>query len=678
MPDNPLTQIRFRIPFDEIRPEHVEPAIDQLIAKARERIDAIAADESERTFENTLLALDDATEALSFAMGIVGHLEGVRTTDELRKAYNAVQPKSAAFFASIPLNEALYQQIKRYAETDEAKSLEGLRARYLQKTLDDFRRSGAELDAAGKKRLEQINVELTELTTKFGQNVLDATNAFELIVTEESRLQGLPDSAIEAARESAKAKGKEGWRFTLQGPSYIPVMSYLDDRTIREKLWKAYNTRASGGEHDNRELIPKILELRKEKAQLLGYETFADLNLEDRMAKSGAKAQEFLRDLRARTEQAFKKENENLRTFRMSIEGPAAVHMEPWDIGYYSEKLRKSQYDFDDEDLKPYFSYEAVKQGMFELANRLYGIQVKLEEDLPGWHPDVQAYRVEDEDGSHLGSFYADYFPRDDKRPGAWMDSFVTGRKTRGGWEPHLGLMCGNLNPPVGDKPALLTHRDVETLFHEFGHLLHHLLTRVEIRALAGTHVAWDFVELPSQIMENWCWEREALDLFARHWETGELIPDELFQKLKRARNFRAANGQMRQLSFGTLDLALHIDYDPVRDGDPVKYVRKIHQDFSPVPLPKKYSMLTAFGHLFGDPVGYGAGYYSYKWSEALDADAFTRFAKEGVFSREVGMAFRDAILSRGDSDDPEELFRRFMGRDPDPEALLVRLGLAA
>lgn len=678
MSANPLTEIRFRIPFDEIRAEHVEPAIDQLIAEASKRIDEIAADSGERTFENTLLALDDATETLSFALGIAGHLEAVRTTDELRKAYNAAQPKAAAFFASIPLNEKLYAQVKRFAETEEAKALTGIRARYLKKTLDGFRRAGAELDTDGKKRLEAINVELAELTTKFGQNVLDATTGFELIVTEEVKLKGLPESAIEAARESAQSKGKDGWRFTLQGPSYTAVMTYLDDRSIREKMWRAYNTRATGGKHDNRELIPKILALRSEKAHLLGYDNFADLVLEERMAKKGRRAQAFLEELREKTQEAFKKEDEDLRAFRMSIEGASAVHIEPWDVGYYAEKLRKSEYDFDDEDLKPYFSYEAVKQGMFELAGRLYGIRVEEDPDLPGWHPDVQAYRVVDEDGAHLGSFYADYFPRDDKRPGAWMDSFVTGAKTADAWEPHLGLMCGNLNPPVGGKPALLTHRDVETLFHEFGHLLHHLLSRVEIKGLAGTSVAWDFVELPSQIMENWCWEREALDLFAKQWETGEPIPDELFQKMLRARNFRAANGQMRQLSFGTLDLALHIDYDPEKDGDPVKYALKIQQQFSPVPLPKSYSMLTAFNHLFSDPVGYGAGYYSYKWSEALDADAFTRFRREGVFSREAGLAFREAILSKGDSDEPEELFRRFMGRDPDPQALLVRLGLAA
>jgi oligopeptidase A len=678
MSPNPLTAIRFRVPFDAIAAEHVEPAIDELLAEAQQRLDALAGAASERTFDNTMLELERVTEKLSFAMGIVGHLEAVRTTPELRKAYNAVQPKVSAFYSSIPLNERLWAQVERYSSTTDAKALNPVRARFLAKTMDDFRRSGAELDAAGKERLKEINVELSKLTTKFSENVLDSTNAFELMIDDEARLAGLPESAREQARESAKAKGKEGWRFTLQGPSYTALMTYLDDPHVREKVWRAHSTRATSDKLDNRPLIARILELRREKARLLGYESFADLVLEDRMAKTGRRAQEFLSDLRERTVEAFQAENEKLRAFRMSIEGAAAVHMEPWDLAYYAEKLRKAEFDFDEEDLKPYFSYEEVKKGLFEVARRLFGIEVRAESDAPVWHPDVQYYGVHDEDGSRLGAFYADYFPREDKRGGAWMDSFLTGRPVDGGWEPHLGLMCGNLNPPAAGKPALLSHRDVETLFHEFGHLLHHLLSRVEIRSLAGTSVAWDFVELPSQIMENWCWEREALDLFARRYETGEPVPDELFAKMKRARTFRAASFQMRQLSFGVLDLALHIDYDAERDGDVMDYAYDILKDFSAVPLPRDYAMIAGFTHLFASPVGYGAGYYSYKWSEALDADAFSRFAKEGVFNRETGRAFRASILSKGDSEDPEKLFRDFMGRDPDPRALLARLGLAA
>jgi len=674
---NPLTEIRFRIPFDEIRAEHVEPAVDELLAEAQNRLDALAADTAPRTFENTLLELEAVTEKTEYALGVVGHLESVATYPELRKAYNAVQPKASAFFSSIALNEGVWKQLRDYAETDEAKSLSGVRARFLEKTLDEFRRSGAELDEAGKKRLTEINIDLAKSTTKFSENVLDATNAFELIIEDEAQLAGLPESAREAARESAQSKDKPGWRFTLQAPSYIAVMTYLDDRSVREQLYRAFSRRAADGELDNRPLIAKILTLRREKAQLLGYNDFADLVLEDRMAKSGGRAFEFITDLEQRTRVAFARENEELRAFRRGLEGDGAPPIEPWDIGYYSEKLRRDQYDFDEEDLRPYFPYEKAIEGMFETVKRLYGVRVEKEKGVPVWNEAVEYYTLFDADGERLGSFYADFFPREDKRGGAWMDAFLTGRPEGASWTPHLGLMCGNLNPPTGGKPALLTHRDVETLFHEFGHLLHHLLSRVEIRSLAGTSVAWDFVELPSQIMENWCWEREALDLFAAHWETGERIPEELFQKMKKARNFRSANGQMRQLSFATVDLKLHRNFDPASGQDPMQYAFDILSRFAAAPLPKDHAMLAGFTHLFASPAGYGAGYYSYKWSEALDADAFSRFAHEGIFERETGEAFRRQILAKGDSEDPAKLFRDFMGRDVDPEALLVRLGLS-
>jgi oligopeptidase A len=674
---NPLLQIRFEIPFDQIEPPHVEPAAAVLIAEAQAQIDAISSDSGPRTLENTLLALESATEKLEFAMGVVAHLESVKTSDELRAAYNAVRPKLSEFYSAITLNENLWNQLKRYAETDEACSLTGLRGRFLKKTLDDFRRSGADLDPAGKKRLAALDVELALATQKFSENVLDATNAFQLVITDEAGLAGLPESAREAARESAEKKDQEGWRFTLQAPSYLAVMTYLDDRNVREQVWRAFSTCASGGEFDNTALLARILKLRAEKAVLLDCKDFADWVLEDRMSKGGARAKEFIAELTVRTREPFLVENQALNEFRESVAGPDVAPIEPWDVAYYAEKLRQREYDFDEEQLRPYFSYERVKQGLFDLVRRLYGVEVRSETGVPVWREDVQYYSLYDADGTKLGSFYADYFPSEEKRGGAWMDSFLTGAKISDGWEPHLGLMCGNLNPSVGGKPALLTHRDVETLFHEFGHLLHHLLTRVEIRSLAGTNVAWDFVELPSQIMENWCWEREAIDLFAQHYETGERIPDDLFEKMMRARNFRSANGQMRQLGLATLDLALHIDYVPDRDGDAVAYGRGVLAKFSSTRLPDDYAMPTAFTHLFADPVGYGAGYYSYKWSEVLDADAFTRFASEGIFNPETGAAFRENILSKGDSEEPEKLFRAFMGRDPNSEALMARLGLA-
>jgi oligopeptidase A len=384
------------------------------------------------------------------------------------------------------------------------------------------------------------------------------------------------------------------------------------------------------------------------------------------MAHQGQRALEFLADLRDKTEARFRAENRELAEF-------AGRELQPWDVGYWAEKQRAALYDFDEEALRPYFPLDRVTEGMFEIFGRVFGIKVVPEEGVETWDPAVRCYAIRDRASDQfLGSFYADWFPRENKRGGAWMDSLITGNTPAA--KPHLGLICGNLTPPVDGKPALLTHREVETIFHEFGHLLHHLLSRVEVRSLAGTSVAWDFVELPSQIMENWCWERESLDLFAKHWETGAPIPDDLFAKMTRAKTFRAANAQMRQLGFGYVDLALHREWDGKTDV--MAYARDILAQFAPAPLPQDYAMIAGFTHLFSSPVAYGAGYYSYKWAEVLDADAFTRFRREGVFSESVGRDFREKILARGDSEDPAELYRSFMGRDPDPRALLERAGL--
>jgi len=673
---NPLLSMGFRVPFDRIRAAHVEPAVFELLRDARTRLEDLAAEAAPRTFENTMSALDTLTEPLDRAMAVVRHMEAVATYPELRAAFNAVQPEVSAFYSGIPLHQGLWKAIKSFSTTAEGQSLAGERHRFLHKTMDTFRRHGADLDPAGKQQLEQIDVELTRLTTKFSENVLDSTNAFDLLITDTADLAGLPPSALESASQSAARKGKPGWRFTLQAPDYFAVMTYLANSAIRRQLYEAYAVRATEPDRDNRPLLNRILELRRQKAALLGFEDFADLVLEDRMAHTGDHALEFLEDLRAKTETRFREENRELLEFRRSLEGPNASELQPWDVAYYAEKQRAALYAFDEEALRPYFPLESVTAGLFELVSRLYGIRVTEEAGVPTWDPDVRYYDIYDENGTFLGGFYADWYPRENKRGGAWMDSLVTGGPAPDRFEPHLGLICGNLTPPVGGKPALLTHREVETIFHEFGHLLHHLLSRVEIRSLAGTNVAWDFVELPSQIMENWCWERPALDLFARHWETGEPVPEDLFQKMKRARTFRAANAQMRQLGFGFVDLLLHTRYAPERDGDLVDYTRRVLQEFTPAPLPPQHAMIAAFTHLFGSPVGYGAGYYSYKWAEVLDADAFTRFRDLGIFSREVGTAFRQKILSKGDSEDPADLYRAFMGRDPDPNALLVRSGL--
>jgi oligopeptidase A len=672
---NPLVGIRFPIPFDRIGATDVVPAVRYLIAEARGRLRELADRSGPRTFDNTMLALDRLTERLDYATGLARHLESVVSTPELRQAYNEVHPEATAFHTEILLDSGLWRAIQACAAA-EGGALEGVRKRFLERTVAEFRRHGAELDAAGKAELERIDVELSKLTARFGQNALDATSAFELVIGDEGRLAGLPPSVVEAARESAAQKGLAGWRFTLQAPSYQAAMMYLDDAELRERLYRAHTTRAAAGPFDNRENLCRILELRRQKAKLLGYADWADFVLEDRMARTGARAQAFLEELRAKTQPAFERENEELVAFRRQLEGPGAPPLQPWDVSYYAEKLRKARFDFQEEDLRPYFPLERVIAGLFDIVRRLFGVRI-VEAEAPVWDPETRYYHIEDGDGTLLAAFYADWHPRENKRDGAWMDAFITGGPRNGGFAPHAGAVCGNLNRPAASRPALLTHREVETIFHEFGHLLHHSLSRVPLRSLAGTNVAWDFVELPSQIMENWCWEREALDLFARHWETGRPIPDELFAKMKRARTFRAANAQMRQLGFGFLDLALHRDYEPERDGDVLAYCRRILQRFSPAPLPEDHAMAASFTHLFADPVGYGAGYYSYKWAEVLDADAFSRFQAEGIFNEATGRDFREKILERGDSDDPGALYRSFLGRDADVTALLKRLGLA-
>jgi oligopeptidase A len=626
-----------------------------------------------RTWENTMGALDTLTEPLDEGMGLVSHLESVATEPALREAYSAVQPEVSAFYSSIALSERLWNALKAFAATDEAKALTGPRKRYLEKTLADFRRAGADLPPEGKKRLEAIDVELAEVTLKFSQNTLDSTGAFELLIDDPVKLAGLPKSAVDAARQSAEKAGKQGFRFSLQAPSYIPVMTYLEDRSIRETLYRAYNTRATSGDRDNRPLVRRILQLRREKAKLLGYPHFADLVLEDRMAKSGEAARKFVANLRDKTETFFRKENDDLLAFRRELEGANAPPLMPWDVSFYAEKLRRSRYDLDEEELRPYFVADRVLDGLFQIASRLYGIRIVSDPSAPVWHESVRAHSIVDDDGTPLGGFYVDLYPRTTKRDGAWMHGLLTGYGSR---PAALEVVVANVTPPVGNRPALLTHAEVETLFHEFGHMLHHALSRVELRSLAGTNVAWDFVELPSQIMENWAWEREALDLFARHVDSGETLPDALLEKMTRAKAFRAANQQMRQLGFAEVDLALHIDLDPTGKEDPLDVGRAILQRYSAVPLPDEHAMLASFGHLFGDSVGYAAGYYSYKWAEVLEADAFGRFKEEGIFRREVGARFRDAILSRGDSDDPAELFRQFRGRDPRLEPLLERFGL--
>jgi len=682
---NPYLDTAFEIRWSQLTAEHVAPAIRQALAGAQAAIDRIAAqDLGSLTLENSFLALEESTEQLGQAWGKVSHLQSVADSPALRDAYNEVLPEVSSFYARISLNPDLWLRLKTFAESEAGKAVGGIHRRLIDETVADFRQAGADLPSDKRARLEALQSELAQVTQKYSENVLDATNAWQLVVDDENLLKGMPERAKAAARRSAEQKGfgKDGapaWRFILQGPSLEPVLCYAESEQLRRWVWSGTVTVGSQAPFDNSELAKQILALRAEKASLLGFATFADLVTARRMAGSGAKALSFIEDIQARASAPFQRECRELEEYKArETQSPVAV-LKSWEFGYWAEQLRKAEHDFDDELLRPYFPMDKVIAGLFELCGKIYGIRVqeRPQGSVEVWHPEVRYYEVHDEAGRHLGSFYADWHPRESKRGGAWMNYLLTGGpRADGSRAPHLGLICGNMTPPVDGKPALLVHREVETVFHEFGHLLHHLLGEVSVKSLNGVNVAWDFVELPSQIMENWCWERESLDLFARHHETGERIPEALFAKMKGARSFRAGSATMRQVQFSKMDLLLHMRTAEFLQGDLESKVRAAIADTLPPSDPPARTIVRRFNHIFGDSVGYAAGYYSYKWAEVLDADAFTRFRKEGLFSRKVGSEFVEHILSKGNSEDPALLFHRFMGRDPDPLALLERAGL--
>jgi oligopeptidase A len=701
-----LTQ-DFHIRWSTLTPDQIEADIRAALEKAQANLDAlIDQDRGKMNFDTVVLGLDETTRELNEAWGLVTHLDSLCNSPALREAHNKMLAEVSAFFAKIPLNEHLWDLLVTYSKTEEAKKLTPVSKRALDESMEGFIQAGADLPPEKKKRVEEIESELSKITQKYSENVLDSTNKWELVIDDVERLRGLPHSAIEAARADAAAKGlgtpeKPLYRLTLKAPSMIPVMEYLEDESIRRQVWEGACSIGRGGEYDNTDNVFNILRLRHEKAQIMGKAHFADHVLAHRMAKTGRSALRFIEDLYSRVNDAFKRETIELQEFRADTAHQTADLFQPWEVSFWSEKQRKSKYDFDEEELRPYFPLDRVLGGMFQLAEKVFdlritpreGVYVEPGQDAPEnisaqpgkagpvevWHPEVKFYEVRNEKGVHIGSFYADWHPRDAKRGGAWMNYLKMGVPPSGERDRrlHLGLICGNMTPPVDGKPALLTHDEVCTVFHEFGHLLHQLCGNVEIPSLNGVSVYWDFVELPSQLLENFCWERESLDLFARHHETGEAIPARLFKKMLAAKNYRSASDIMRQLAFGKLDLELHMNHATTEGADLDQLARKILNDYLMPLKTEQPTMARRFGHLFSSPVGYAAGYYSYKWAEVLDADAFTRFQQEGVLNPAVGREFREKILSKGNSEDPAKLFHDFMGRDPDAMALLSRAGLA-
>ena len=671
--------------FDKIKTEHYLPAFEQAITEAKAEIDAIVNDPDAPTFENTIAALDEAGGRLNDAAGIFYNLMEADTNDQMQGIAEKVSPMMTEYSMYVSLNEPLFARVKAVHES--AEGLEPDQARLLEKTWKSFVRSGANLGAEDKGTYSKLSEQLSLLTLQYGKNVLAATNAFTLNLTEEADLEGLPDFVREAAVETAKSKEMEGWAFDLSAPSYGAFMKYSTRRDLRQKMWMAYNTRATEGENSNIELCRQIAESRLKIANILGYETYADFALEERMAKNPQTVNEFIQKLLEPSLPAAKAEVKELYEYARA-NGFEDSEIQPWDFGFWSEKLKDARYSINDEQLKPYFRLESCIDAAFGLAGKLYGLTFEERKDIPVYHPDVKVYDVKDADGVHKALFYADFFPRASKRGGAWMTEF-RGQSIVNGVEkrPFISLVT-NFTKPTAGKPALLTHDELTTLLHEFGHSLHGILAEGRYSSLTGTNVSRDFVELPSQIMENWAFEPEFLDTFARHFETGEALPDTLINKIVEAKNYNAAYAQVRQLQFGILDMAWHTlkggsesghfdrlsDLKTMQELGTIAFEKAALKSSNVIPSIPEACISTSFSHIFSG--GYSAGYYSYKWSEVLEADAFSLFKEKGIFSTEVSHSFRDNILSKGCSEDEDVLYRRFRGHDPEPEALLEKLGI--
>ncbi len=679
MSQNPLLEQGQLPDFESIKPEHVKPAVEQCINDARQTIDDVLA-RGDFSWNGLIEPLTDADEKLEHVWAPVSHLNSVVSTPELREAHDSCLPLLSDYATYVGQHKGLFDAYETLRNSDEFAELTEAQQKLINDTLRDFRLSGVDLPADKKKRYAEISSRLSDLSSTFSNNLLDATHAWTCLITDESRLAGLPDSIKEAAKETAEDQEKEGWLFTLDIPSYLPVMLYAEDRELRKDMYQAFVTRASetgpnGGKFDNSAVMDETLALRHEMAKLLGFNDYAEMSLATKMAESPEQVLGFVKDLADKSMSQAKEEYAEVEAFAKE---QGVEKMEAWDVPYFSEQLKQQRYSISDELLRPYFPEQQVLNGLFEVVKRLFGMTVSEQKDVKTWHENVRFFRIHDADGHLRGSFYLDLYARQGKRGGAWMADFV-GRRVHADGElqnPVAFLTC-NFSKPVGGKPALFTHDEVLTLFHEFGHGLHHMLTQVDTAGLSGINgVEWDAVELPSQFLENWCWEPEALALISGHYETGEPLPQELLDKMLAARNYQSAMQMMRQLEFSLFDMRIHHEFDESKGARISEILSEVREQTS-VRIPPEYNRFQhSFGHIFAG--GYAAGYYSYKWAEVLSSDAFARFEEEGIFSAATGRDFLQVILERGGSRKAADLFQEFRGREPSAEPLLRHSGIKA
>jgi peptidyl-dipeptidase Dcp len=660
-------------PFNDIKNDHFLPALQQAIKLGKEDVKKITSNKEEPTFQNTIEALENSGELVGQVSGIFFNLNSAETNDEIQKIARDMSPLLSDYSNDIMLDEQLFKRIKSVHDQKESLLLSPEEKTLLEKTYKSFVRNGANLSEVQKQKLREIDKQLSQLSLEFGEHVLKETNDYSMEVTDQKDLSGLPDHVIEAAAMTAKEMGKDGsWIFTLQFPSYIPFMTYADSRSLREKLFIAYGSKCfKGNESDNQQIILNKTRLRHERASLLGYKSHADFVLEERMAESPFKVIDFLNNLLKYAKPIAEKELNELSKYAKTLNGPDKL--ERWDISYYSEKLKKEKYSIDDEMLKPYFKLEYAIDGVFQVAEKLYGLKFKELNNIQVYHPEVKVYEVVDEFDRHVAIFYADFFPRPGKRGGAWMTSFRGQKKNNGeDIRPHVSIVC-NFTKPTESKPSLLTFNEVTTLFHEFGHALHGMLADGKYESISGTSVYWDFVELPSQVLENWVYEKESLDLFAKHYETGEAIPVELIKKIKESANFMEAYQTVRQVGLSKLDMGWHVG-NALEVKNVGSYEKEILKETDLLPAVEGTNTSCSFSHIFQG--GYSSGYYSYKWAEVLDADAFEFFQEKGIFNKDTADLFKKHVLSAGGSEHPMELYKRFRGKEPSPEALLRRTGM--